>query len=123
MNLNPAVPSVGKPVLVVRDGLVIGRGTPVARRGDDFVSIRFDSGAIVDQVQNLELVQAVGLRHSMFRYGPGGGGYLGDDAQTGQGGDELLSDTYVVDEFNLRFGLVPEHFSVVPGYRSALLAD
>lgn len=115
-----AVPYCGKEVLVIRDGRVIGKGRAVTRVGDEVTSIQFTEGEIIELVQDLELVRLLGLRYSYFKYGPNYGVYLGDDTQTGVGGDEILADTLVVDAVNFRYGMAPTQFARVPGFRAAL---
>lgn len=117
MNYNSAITS-GNNLLVIKNDRVIGKASVTTKRGSE-VSVRFTEGEIVDLIKDLELVKSVGLKYSYFRFLEFTGGYGGTDQQTGAGGDDILWDVSVVDEFNFRWGMVPEHFSCVPGYRDA----
>lgn len=115
---NPAVPSTN-PVVFVQGNKIIGKGRVAIRHGDNFVGVRVDSGPIAEMVKDLELVTLMGLKCAFLRFMPVTGVYAGDDHQTGEGGTALLQDVRVVDEHNLAFGIVPESFKDVEGYRSA----
>lgn len=103
-------------LLVIKNNRVIGKASIVARYGSD-VGVRFTEGEILDLVKDLELVKAVGLRYAYYHFSALSGGYIGSNDE------DCLLDVMVVDEFNIRWGMVPEYFSVVPGYRAAEIDD
>lgn len=106
----------GNNLLVIKNNRVIGKASIVGRYGSD-VGVRFTEGEILDLVKDLELVKAVGLRYAYYPFSALSGGYIGSNDE------DCLLDVMVVDEFNFRWGMVPEYFSVVPGYRAAEIDD
>jgi hypothetical protein len=117
-----AVQSVGRDVLVIKHNKIIGKGRVEMQR-DSVINVKFIEGEILDMIQNLELVKSIGIRYSYFKFLSFTGTYFDTDDCTGVGGEDILSDVVIVDEFNFNFGLVPAHFSKVPGYRSAFEYD
>lgn len=116
-----AVENVGKDVLVVKDNKVIGKGRSLIMHGDDWIGIRFTEGEVLEMVKNFESVKSLGLKHNYFRYFPTSGLFWGpafaeDDEITWT----VLGQTMVIDEFNFRFGICPDHFKQVEGYASTL---
>ena len=122
MGYNYAVENVGRDVLIIRNNQVIGKGMSQTMRGLDFVSITL----VDDDAKKLIPVEcisdAIGYRHTYLRYDPISGMFLeiyGNDPEWEDINDRL-EDTLVVDEFNFRWGLCPDTFKDVPGYRSAV---
>lgn len=111
----PAVPSTGD-VLIIRDSKVIGKGKVTYRVGDTICGIKITEGDIIKELENCEAVQVLGISDCSFRYFPTSGAYCGDEFPDTFDHEEVLKDTQVVDEFNLKFRMVPERFSEVEGY-------
>lgn len=106
----------GSNLLVIKNNRVIGKALVAGRYVSD-VSVRFIEGEILDLVKDLELVKSVGLRYAYYHFSALSGSYIGSNDE------DCLLDVMVVDEFNFRWGMVPEYFSVVSGYRSAEIDD
>ena len=121
---SPAVEGVGKKVLIILNDEIIGKGTTQIARGDEYVGVRFEEGKVLDMIKDLETVKVLTLRHSYFRYLPYTGAFWGpptvdEDDRI----DDILSPTFIVDEFNLGYGIVPDHFSKVEGYKSQIKGE
>ena len=112
---------VGEKVLIIKDSKVIGKGFCSLANGDKFVSIRLEEGPILDMVKDLESVRLLGMRHTYVRYYPSSGLFFDTDEHLGVGATELLCNTMVVSEFNFGFGICPEHFHNVEGFRGSIV--
>jgi hypothetical protein len=116
-----AVSGTGKTVLVVRGLEIIGKGQTAIARGTEYVGVRLTEGKIMEEAKDLGIVKAVGFQDSYFRFSPTTGGFAswfyGDSEEDTL---KFFEELRIVDEFNLRFGLVPDEFKDVPGYRSAV---
>ena len=111
----PAVPSTGD-VLIIRDSKVIGKGKVAYRRGDDYCGIKITEGDLIKELENTEAVKTLGIYNCSFRYFPISGIYCGDEFFDTFDHEDILDNTMIVDEFNLKFRMVPEWFSEVEGY-------
>lgn len=122
MGYNYAVENVGRDVLIIRNNQVIGKGMSQTMRGLDFVSITLVDDDAKKLIPVERISDAIGYRHTYLRYDPISGMFLeiyGNDPEWEDINDRL-EDTLVVDEFNFRWGLCPDTFKDVPGYRSAV---
>ena len=123
MGYNYAVENVGRDVLIIRNNQVIGKGMSQIMRGLDFVSITLVDDDAKKLIPIERISDAIGYRHTYLRYEPISGMFLeiyGNDPEWEDINDQL-EDTLVVDEFNFRWGLCPDTFKDVPGYRSAMI--
>ena len=121
--LNYAVENVGRDVLIIRNNQVIGKGMSQIMRGLDFVSITLVDDDAKKLIPVERISDAIGYKHTYLRYDPISGMFLeiyGNDPEWEDINDRL-EDTLVVDEFNFRWGLCPDTFKDVPGYRSAMI--
>lgn len=110
-----AVDGVGKKVLIVGIGdKILGIGMSVVSfRG--IVSVKcIDNEAI----SLLNLSDVSEAKFILLKYDMMSGMYLGCNSDIDE---ELLENTYVVDEFNLGYGMVPQHFCDVKGYKSKIV--
>lgn len=96
----------------------LGMAKVATRRGDEYVSVRFEDGTIMDLVAQIKSFQAAGPRFSYYRYSPVTGVYLGRGPED-DNDSEILGSTIIVDAFNFRWGLVPDHFKKYPGYATS----
>ena len=122
MVYNYAVENVGRDVLIIRNNQVIGKGMSQTMRGLDFVSITLVDDDAKKLIPIERICDVIGYRHTYLRYDPISGMFLeiyGNDPEWEDINDRL-EDTLVVDEFNFRWGLCPDTFKDVPGYRSAV---
>lgn len=116
-----AVPSTGKTVLVIKENKVIGKGSAQLAVGTDFVGIRFTEGEILEMTKDLTVVKIFEHKHAYFRYSPVSGAFIGSAYDKDREDEfDVLQDTTVVDEFNLKYRMVPEHFKDVPGYGAVM---
>ena len=123
MGYNYAVENVGRDVLIIRNNQVIGKGMSQTMRGLDFVSITLVDDDAKKLIPVERISDAIGYNHTYLRYDPISGMFLevyGNDPEWEDVNDQL-EDTLVVDEFNFRWGLCPDTFKDVPGYRSAMI--
>ncbi len=123
MRYNYAVENVGRDVLIIRNNQVIGKGMTQTMRGVDFVSITLVDDDAKKLIPIERISDAIGYKHTYLRYDPISGMFLeiyGNDPEWEDVNDQL-EDTLVVDEFNFRWGLCPDTFKDVPGYRSAMI--
>lgn len=112
-----AVENVGKDVLIIKDGKVIGKGVSQLMYGDEWIGIRFTEGEIMDMTKDLSTVKSMGYKYSYFRYYPYSGVFLGAPSEMGREDEHAILDaTLVVDELKLKYGMVPDHFKATPGY-------
>lgn len=118
-SLFTAITTVGRDLLVIKGDKVIGKARAITQVGSH-IGVMFTDGEILDMVKNIDCVRSMGNKHSYFRFYALTGEYIGTYDLTGIGSDDILWDVYVVDEFNFRWGMVPEHFSCVPGYQTAM---
>ena len=122
MGYNYAVENVGRDVLIIRNNQVIGKGMSQTMRGSDFVSITLVDDDAKKLIPVERISDAIGYRHTYLRYDPISGMFLeiyGNDPEWEDVNDQL-EDTFIVDEFNFRWGLCPDTFKAVPGYQSAV---
>lgn len=122
MGYNYAVENVGRDVLIIRNNQVIGKGMSQTMHGLDFVSITLVDDDAKKLIPVERISDAIGYKHTYLRYDPISGMFLeiyGNDPEWEDINDRL-EDTLVVDEFNFRWGLCPDTFKDVPGYRSAV---
>ena len=123
MGYNYAVENVGRDVLIIRNNQVIGKGMSQIMRGLDFVSITLVDDDAKKLIPIERISDVIGYRHTYLHYDPISGMFLeiyGNDPEWEDVNDQL-EDTLVVDEFNFRWGLCPNTFKDVPGYRSAMI--
>ena len=123
MGYNYAVENVGRDVLIIRNNQVIGKGMSQTMRGLDFVSITLVDDDAKKLIPVERISDAIGYNYTYLRYDPISGMFLevyGNDPEWEDVNDQL-EDTLVVDEFNFRWGLCPDTFKDVPGYRSAMI--
>lgn len=110
-----AVDGVGKKVLFVgNDNKILGTGKSVASfRG--IVSIECTNSKAISLLKLDDVSEAkfIYLKYDMMT-----GMYLGCNCVIDE---EALEDTYIVDEFNLGYGMVPQHFCGVEGYKSKIV--
>lgn len=121
----PAIDGVGKEVLIIRDNVVIGEGRCGGMRGNEFASISLIGDAQKMIPTDHELVKMLGYKHATIRYCPISGHFIGMGCllEEHESLDHVFEDTMVVDKFNFRWGMVPDHFMTVAGYRAAITED
>lgn len=119
MELYPAIQGVGQNVLFIRDNKVVGIGRSQIMHGDDFVGITcVDDAAKALVSEDKEAIELLTYKHMYLSYSPITGMFI-ETRWMNEALDEKLEDTRVVDEFNFRWGMVPDSFKDVEGYRSA----
>ena len=115
-----ACDGVGKKVLIIRGNKVIGEGKSQTSR-DGCVSITLEDDRAKLLVP-IELLEGIGYKYCFLHYSMISGVFLGlfeDDTEFDLI-NEQLSDTAIVDEDRLQYGMVPEHFKTLTGYRKCL---
>lgn len=124
-----AVDGVSKDVLVVnKECKVIARGTSIAMRGNDFVSIRLikeDFDKLLGGLSDMSKSVMHSIGH--LRCCPISGMFIQPTLDLGDEENEIMenifNDTYVVSEFDLRFRMVPDFFKEVDGYGAGLSSE
>lgn len=114
-----AADRVGETVLIIRNNAVIGKGYTCLQRGDLFIGITLHdeaAQALLDISTDPDL-QALGYRRIFIKYDPTTGDFLPE--LNLEKVCEAMKNTLIVDEFNFRWGMVPDKFKDVPGYRGA----
>lgn len=112
-------------VLFIKDNKIVGKGKHYASRGDS-VGVVVTSGEFYDYLNNhsemipLKNSSFEGLKHFPMHFSEMTGGYLSINFKDFSEIDEYLEDISCVSEFGFRWGMVPEMYSSVPGYRSAI---
>lgn len=114
-----AVEGVGKDILFIKDNKVVGKGKSHVAYGDVWVGASYLEGEFLEKFKLTEHVKAMSLKHTYLRFCPILGVFIGDDKKFGSDIVDIFEDVRVVDEFNFRWGMVPDTFKDVPGYRSA----
>lgn len=124
-----AVDGVSKDILIVdKECKIIGRGTSVAMRGNDFVCIRLIKEDIDKLLINLPDMSK-SLMHSIghLRCCPISGMFIQPTLDLGNEENEIMenifADTYAVSEFELRYRMVPDFFKNVEGYGVGLSSE
>lgn len=120
------------PLLLIRDNKVIGKAQMAIGRGTEWVGIRITEGEVKEEVSKLIKAATEGedlkdldgtLRFFFPHFTYYSGLYLdiGNLLLTEKTSeiDAYFQDIRVVNEFNFRWGLVPDVFKDVEGYRSA----
>ena len=117
-----AVNTVGNDILFIKDNEVIGKGKCVIAYGSDWVGVNYLEGELLETLLQNEFIRALTLKYIYFHFRPLTGSFIDDreifDCELGN----LFEDVRVVDEFNFNWGMVPDTFKDVPGYRSSVLA-
>ena len=115
--LDPAVDGTNRAVLIIRGDKIIGKGRTVLKSCDE-IAVRLTEGQIIEESKDLDIIQALGLENSFFRFSQWTGIFA---LWSHEDGDiiRLFKDIRVVDEWRFQFGLVPDTFKTVPGYDSA----
>lgn len=110
----PAVDGVGKTVLIIKDNKVVGKGVSQTSF-DGMVGITISDDAGKDFFKDDYAVKTLGWRFTFFHYyeSTGNAAFSYTDEP-----EDRLKGTRIIDEFNLRWGMVPESFKSVNGYRS-----
>lgn len=127
MNQHLAVESVGMEVLLVKDTKIVGEGFAHVLNGSTgTVSIEMRDANARQLVENSDQVKAWSndfpekkYKYSLFRFYAISGVYTGMD--TGDTCCPELNDVRIVDKLKLRYGMVPDDFNNVEGYRAAFL--
>ena len=114
-----AVEGVGKDILFIKDNKVVGKGKSQVAYGDEWVGVSYLEGEFLEKFQLTEHVKVMSLKHTYLRFCPFLGVFIGDEEKLGSDVVDIFEDVRVVDEFNFRWGMVPDTFKDVPGYRSA----
>ncbi len=106
--------SVGNPVLFIKDNKIVGKGQAVTSH-DGVCGIQAIDDTAKEFFKDDPVVKLLDWRFAFFHYST----YTGEPALgfNDEPEDRHLG-TRVVDEFNLRWGLVPDSFKDVEGYRS-----
>jgi hypothetical protein len=110
-----AVPNVGKTVLIIKDNTVVGEGM-VSALADGQAAITISSAEAKEFFKDDEAVATFGWESLFFYW-----------QQTGYPAHQPLEPinrykgTRIVDRFNFDWGMVPDSFLDVPGYRAAQL--
>ena len=122
MNFHPAISGVGKSVLIIRGTKVIGKGKSQGMKGYEVVSITLEDAMAQALIPPNMVGETLGYKYTYLHYSPVTGGFLGiyENDPLWQDINKQLDDTTVVDEENFRYGVVPDHFKEVEGYRSAI---
>lgn len=115
-----AIESLGGEVVILKEDKIVGIGRVMSSFDGEFVGVELTEGAILGMVENLGVVQTLGLDGLAFRYSPVTGAYLGTGFWDDEDSDAVLGTTFAVGRFNLSHGIVPDHFKNVEGYRSAV---
>ena len=119
-----AVENVGKDIVIIKDNKIFAKGRSVAMRGNDYVSIKLceedqekffgkmdtDSKAILKSIGHIHISPYSGAFLQMSL------DYEGLHKEI----EEQFENTFAVDHFNLRYGIVPDHFKTAEDYRSAI---
>lgn len=118
--LYQAVRNTGR-LSLIKDNKVVGEAKVCIRRGDEWVGIEMVSAEAIDLVKEHSTYKLLG-KHSFWRFSPITGHFLGcnfpNDENEDADGLSVLGDVRVVDADNLKYGLVPDTFKDVEGYRS-----
>lgn len=124
-----AIDGVSKDVLVVdKECKIVARGTSIAMRGNDFVSIRLIKEDF-DKLLNGLSDMSRSLMHSIghLRCCPISGMFIQPTLDLGDEENEIMekifADTYAVSEFDLRYRMVPDFFKDVEGYGAGLSSE
>lgn len=111
----------GTDLAIIRNNKVIGKAKLSVVKGDEFAGVYLADEAAQSLVPK-ERLCGLEYRHAFLHYSPITGAFLGffeNDPEFDDLNDELM-DTLVVDQFNLRWGMVPDHFNQCEGYKDAL---
>lgn len=117
-----AITSIGKTCLLVKNNKIIGKGFSVGKR-DGRVSIKLTEGSILEAAASFLATKELTLQYAYLHFSDISGYNIDTVEWVGEDGYAFLEDVYAVDEFNFSWGMVPEMFKTVPGYRSALVFD
>lgn len=97
-------------VLIYRGTSLVGKGVVGISR-DGFIGVRLDSGEVAEKAAQLEKVACVGAKHSLFRFDPATGQYIGTAADDGQDAVALLAGVHIVDAHSAAAAAAPKNSS------------
>jgi hypothetical protein len=120
-----AVENVGREVFLIRDNKVVGEGySQTSAHGMISIEMRDDRAKAI--VEDSSQVKAFGeafpekkYKWSFFRFYKFDGSYA-DNADDGDRYFPGLTDIRVVDKLYLGYGMVPDTFTDVEGYRASI---
>jgi hypothetical protein len=121
-----AIEGVAKPVVVIKDNKIVAKGVSVLKRGDDWVSIKLSQEDVEKYLFMIpssikEIMDSVGHIH----VSPLTGIFLQTsfilDDDLCEEVEKIFENSYTVDHFNLRYGMVPKNFENAEDYRAAII--
>lgn len=119
----PAIETVGRATLIVRGNEVIGECKVVTMRGSDIANVQMQDKAAKDLIATTLAVKIMDDKTDWVTVGffPLTGLYLNTNFNGPEAEelDKIFEDTRIVDKLNLSYGMVPDTFKDIPGYRSA----
>jgi hypothetical protein len=112
--------SSGHNILLILDNKVVG----VAKHAvscNEWCGVQVISGELHDQLAALDTAKVLSPKYIYPRFSPYTGMYLGTSMTDVPDVDALFENVRAVNEFELNFGMVPEFFKDVEGYKKSLL--
>lgn len=107
-------------IYLVKDNKIISTAKWAFTK-DGMVSVYFTDDSIVSKyVKNLDGTEP---RHAYFTYSIYDGFFITSMFDHVEEIDDFFADTRIVDSFNLRWGMVPDTFKDVEGYRCQLVKN
>lgn len=103
-------------IYLVKDNKIIGNAKWAGIK-DGVVSVYFKDESIVSKFSNHT---GIYTQYVYFYYSIYTGDFLSSNFDDDKEVDEFFDDTRIVDAFNLRWGMVPDSFKDVEGYRKAI---
>lgn len=113
-------------ISVVQDNKVVCTAKGYTGMGDSWVSVVFDeNNTMAEKIKetqyykdNKESLEKITWKHFPFRFDPLLGTFISCGFTDTHELEELFKDVRIVNAFNLRWGMVPDTFCEVEGYRS-----
>lgn len=130
--MHSAIENVGRSTLIIKGDKVIGKTVVSGMRGNQVAMITLSEADYNKFVKPLLQSDADEWRrpcgvaeHKLvsFRFLPWSGGFIECNIGANPSGgavDEWFDDVRIVDEFNLGYGMVPDLFKDVEGYKNQL---
>jgi hypothetical protein len=119
-----AIDSVNKQVLVIKNGKIIANGISISMRGNEFAGVRLSNANLTFLPDNIRQMMDI-IGH--LRFCPISGMYieptLGLDDEEFDHIESMFDKTYAVGELELRYGMVPDFFKNVEGYKSSIITE
>lgn len=109
--------SSGNDIHLFRDNKLVG----IARHAvscDQWCGVQLISGELYDQLAASDAAKILTVRHIYPRFYPYTGAYYGCGMTDTPEIDKMFENVMAVNSFELKFGMVPDSFKGVEGYRS-----